>query len=776
MRTLRILFTLLFCLAVSTPSFAVLQPEIRGLDRAVSIKTSDDSVIAYDVSWIVVSNDSLVNYGDGRVGLDTGGGGGASTDTLDTVTDRGASTTNILQVGGLGATSVTGATVSGNTLRTGSYAFSIKDGAAGEVQKTDGSGVLTWAADNTGGGGSDNNWKWDGVGIVPVTGNTVVMAGSFGASRVTGNVVSGNLVQGASIFGDIVTASTVSGNTISSSTVIVADTLDVTWLNSNASFFKYTEIDNASDGYSYYIWRHAAEGDGTLLQYLDNTNRVVNESSGNYILRARGGGTLSLNSYDSGDISCLEFVDIADASDGKSFYVHRNATTESDTYLRMYIDQYLNAYLMTNTAIAGDLILNCKSGSELRSPQNFSIGRLQGGNKILYHYGTITAAGADKYVAFKVEDADDYYHLTRQDAYIKGFRVEMPFDAQSVSATTVSGNLVMGGHIFGDYVSGSTVSGNIVQGTTITATNAVSGPNVTSGIDPGHTHSTYLTSESDTLNTVVGRGASTTYTLQAGNLGVTNLISGNTISGNTIRGNTITGNTVSGNLVRTGSYTFPVGDGTAGYTLKTDGAGVISFAADNTGGGGTDNNWKWHSASSAIVPVTGNTVVMAGSFGASRITGDTVSGNVISGGHLFGDYVSGSTVSGNVVSGSTVLVEGVKLVSSSTIQFTVTSPGSLVLPTVPIWSNEIGTFKVQEIKGWCDNAVYNVKLGRKTLTGANDGWQSDFTLGTAGTGCFYGSTTTPSISTVTSATVLYLSAMTNVSPTSVKLTIRGIWL
>lgn len=41
------------------------------------------------------------------------------------------------------------------------------------------------------------------------------------------------------------------------------------------------------------------------------------------------------------------------------------------------------------------------------------------------------------------------------------------------------------------------------------AATTVTGANVTSGVDPGHTHSIYLTAESDTLATVTGRGATT---------------------------------------------------------------------------------------------------------------------------------------------------------------------------------------------------------------------------------------------------------------------------
>ena len=55
---------------------------------------------------------------------------GASSDTLDTVTGRGATTSNAVQVGGLNIA--------------GSYALPTSDGSAGQILKTDGSGALTF--------------------------------------------------------------------------------------------------------------------------------------------------------------------------------------------------------------------------------------------------------------------------------------------------------------------------------------------------------------------------------------------------------------------------------------------------------------------------------------------------------------------------------------------------------------------------------------------------------------------------------------------------------
>lgn len=53
-----------------------------------------------------------------------------------------------------------------------------------------------------------------------------------------------------------------------------------------------------------------------------------------------------------------------------------------------------------------------------------------------------------------------------------------------------------------------TMTGDLTLTGTLAA-NTVTGVNVTSGVDPGHTHSVYLTGESDTLALVTGRGSTT---------------------------------------------------------------------------------------------------------------------------------------------------------------------------------------------------------------------------------------------------------------------------
>ena len=102
------------------------------------------------------SNQRLTTNGSGTLSWATVSGG-SSTDTLDDVVERGAVTDKIITTAGLGVGTgtVSGSTVSGNTVRTGSYAFPLGGPTDNQIIKYDaGSGTLGWEADAGGGGGN----------------------------------------------------------------------------------------------------------------------------------------------------------------------------------------------------------------------------------------------------------------------------------------------------------------------------------------------------------------------------------------------------------------------------------------------------------------------------------------------------------------------------------------------------------------------------------------------------------------------------------------------
>ena len=120
----------------------------------------------------------------------------------------------------------------------------------------------------------------------------------------------------------------------------------------------------------------------------------------------------------------------------------------------------------------------------------------------------------------------------------------------TISGNTVSGNTILSSKIYGNIsVWGETVTGNTVSGNNVTIArlaNLTSNGFVKTGGGIGVLStdtSTYLTVDTDTLDSVAGRGASTTKTLQVGSIGATSTVSANTVSGNTVDSSIFTAGT-----------------------------------------------------------------------------------------------------------------------------------------------------------------------------------------------------------------------------------------
>jgi len=117
---------------------------------------------------------------------------------------------------------------------------------------------------------------------------------------------------------------------------------------------------------------------------------------------------------------------VGDDEAGKSLYGYRKDSADTD-YWKLWLDRYGNTQLTASKGI----LLNAGSGYNVyltQSDRSVYVGSSWGGgNPNLYHYGHLTAAGTGKYVYFQLDDTDDWYHLRRQDSYVQGFKVEMPF-------------------------------------------------------------------------------------------------------------------------------------------------------------------------------------------------------------------------------------------------------------------------------------------------------------------------------------------------------------
>jgi hypothetical protein len=97
----------------------------------------------------------------------------------------------VLGVSGLGATTVSGNTVSGNSITPGgAYTLPSWDGTNGYVMKTNGSGYITWQADNNSGGSTPGLDSLSGYSTTKV-----LQTGGIFGTTVSGNTVSGNTVN-----------------------------------------------------------------------------------------------------------------------------------------------------------------------------------------------------------------------------------------------------------------------------------------------------------------------------------------------------------------------------------------------------------------------------------------------------------------------------------------------------------------------------------------------------------------------------------------------------
>ncbi len=90
-----------------------------------------------------------------------------------------------------------------------------------------------------------------------------------------------------------------------------------------------------------------------------------------------------------------------------------------------------------------------------------------------------------------------------------------------------------------------------------------------------------------------------------------------------------------GNL-KVGSYTLPATDGTSGQVLKTDGAGVLTWSADNNSGGGS----QWLTNATAIYYNTGNVGIGTSTPGTLLSVVSSVNSNPVSFDGAAGMYIS----------------------------------------------------------------------------------------------------------------------------------------
>ena len=144
-------------------------------------------------------------------------------------------------------------------------------------------------------------------------------------------------------------------------------------------------------------------------------------------------GDLKIQPNAEGDIVFCGEGTIGDDEDGKAVYVKRMAN-EGSGYGKLFLNSYNDFYIQASQS------LKLEGGSDLLLQENakgdvsFFQYTPSGVNRTISQTGWITAASDKKYIQWQLSDTDDYFHLTRQDSYIKGFKVEMPVEIVGSSA------------------------------------------------------------------------------------------------------------------------------------------------------------------------------------------------------------------------------------------------------------------------------------------------------------------------------------------------------
>lgn len=335
-----------------------------------------------------------------------------------------------------------------------------------------------------------------------------------------------------------------------------------------------------------------------------------------------------------GDVGLFGDTDVANGADGKILSVNRRAA-EGDTYLNFYVNDDQVAYIDSNWDIS--IRSNLATGIiELGAiPTNVvsligtvnRIGEPSGTENLpLRHYGFITADMAQRYVNWQLDDTDDYFWLTRSDTNILGFKIDMPVDLVGNNLTAI-GSMSLGSNAS---VSDTTItflsSGNDATITydqsddefdygdaDITTTGTVSGVNVTSGADPGHTHGSGSITEADPLSLHLNQTVSQDISngqpdflagLRAGSINELSIdVSGNCVTTGTVSGTTITGGNVTSGvdpghthtggapatstyIVQTSDVSLPNAQVLAslatGMLKSTTTTGILSIATDGT--------------------------------------------------------------------------------------------------------------------------------------------------------------------------------------------------
>jgi len=146
-------------------------------------------------------------------------------------------------------------------------------------------------------------------------------------------------------------------------------------------------------------------------------------------------GDFHIQDNHEGNVVVFGGTDVGDGVDGAKFEVWRNAAAgDYDTYQQMYSDQYnlchLNAY-----SYGGYWIDNQWGTMDLQpySHGEITLFKNDVANLSLKQYGGISSS--NKYIAWTISDTTDNFELTREDANIGAFDIQMPLITDLVTSS-----------------------------------------------------------------------------------------------------------------------------------------------------------------------------------------------------------------------------------------------------------------------------------------------------------------------------------------------------
>jgi hypothetical protein len=202
-------------------------------------------------------------------------------------------------------------------------------------------------------------------------------------------------------------------------------------------------------------------------------------------------GTLDFSDV-TGSVSFFDNETIGDTSNGNSIYIRRHAA-EGNSYLKLYIEDDKNPAITSSTGEItlspgatnvnlitgwnGDLGIQAYGAGNVTMFTSMSSGR----DKSFRQGGYISAASGNKYIQWQVSDTTDTFELTRQDANITKFDIQMPTQISSslnVTANISTPLLCLSGDCQTAWPAGSG-NGGWTNDSTTTSTNL--NVNVTSG-------------------------------------------------------------------------------------------------------------------------------------------------------------------------------------------------------------------------------------------------------------------------------------------------------